>query len=39
MNLDVVVEELQRGILVLCGLRPNWPELILSDALSKGCKF
>ena len=39
VNLDVVVEELQRGILVLCCLRPNWPESILSDALSTGCKF
>ena len=34
VTLDVAVEELQRGILVLCCLRPNWPELILSDALS-----
>ena len=32
VNLDVVVEELQRGILVLCCLRPNWPESILSVA-------
>ena len=39
VNLDVVVEELQRGILVLCCLRPNWPESILSDALRTGCKF
>ena len=39
VNLDVAVEELQRGILVLCCLRPNWPESILSDALSTGCKF
>ena len=41
VNLDVAVEELQRGILVLCclSLRPNWPESILSAALSTGCKF
>ena len=32
VNLDVVVEELQRGILVLCCLRQNWPESILSVA-------
>ena len=34
VNFDVAVAELQRGILSLCCLRPNWPESILSDALS-----
>ena len=39
MNLDVVVEELQRGILVLCCLRPNWPESILSVAFVQVASF
>ena len=39
MNFDVVVEELQRGILVLCCLRPNWPESILSDAFVQVASF
>lgn len=39
VNLDVVVEELQRGILVLCCLRPNWPESILSVAFVQVASF
>ena len=38
MNFDVVVEELQLGILVLC-LRPNWPESILSVAFVQVASF
>ena len=37
VNLDVVVEELQRGILVLCCLRQNWPESF--PLLRTGSKF
>ena len=39
VNLDVVVEELQRGILVLCCLRPSWPESILSVAFVQVASF
>ena len=33
VNFDVAVAELQRGILSLCCLRPNWPESILFRCL------
>ena len=39
MNFDIVVEELQLGFLVLCCLRPNWPEEILSDAFVRVASF
>ena len=39
MNFDVVVEERQLGILVLCCLRPNWPESILSVAFVQVASF
>ena len=39
VNFDVVVEERQLGILVLCCLRPNWPESILSVAFVQVGKF
>ena len=39
MNFDVVFEERQLGILVLCCLRPNWPESILSDAFVQVASF
>ena len=36
---EELVVERQLGILVLCCLRPNWPESILSDAFVQVASF